>query len=286
MLAQRVQRGLQRLAEAGVAVLAVRRQRVVRAVRGDRGLTREHVADDPDVLARAGQRLGERLAVPALDHLRPGDPEPEHEAAAAEMVERHRGHRRGRGTAGAHLHDPRPQAQPLGVRAPPGQRREHVAAVGLRGPDRVEAQALGLEHAVQRTGRRGSRRPVAGVQPELASSLAPELLELVPVVGDDREQALGRVGGHVVRRQRSTAAASPSAARARRRSGGPARRASGSRPRSSRTARRTASCSTARSWKVCVSPLWPTILTLSARPAALSAAGSPAPSALLTDSTT
>ena len=81
------------------------RQRVVLAVVGDRPLARPDVAQDADVLARAGERLGERLAVPALDHLRAADAEAEDEAPAAEVVHRHRGHR-GRGRrARAHLHE-------------------------------------------------------------------------------------------------------------------------------------------------------------------------------------
>ena len=45
-------------------------------------LAAERCADDLDVLARLLERLSPRLAVPALDDLRPGRAEPEQEAAA------------------------------------------------------------------------------------------------------------------------------------------------------------------------------------------------------------
>ena len=38
----------------------------------------------------------------------------------------------------------------VGVRAPPGQRREGVGAVGLGRPDRVEAEPFGLEDRLGR----------------------------------------------------------------------------------------------------------------------------------------
>ena len=62
------------LPEAG----AVReRERVVRPLVGDRAVAGPDVPEDPDVLAHPRERLGERLPVPALDHLRPRDPQPE-----------------------------------------------------------------------------------------------------------------------------------------------------------------------------------------------------------------
>ena len=56
-------------------------QRVVGPVVGDGRLAGEHLADDRDVLARAGQGLRERLAVPTLDHLGARDAETEDEPA-------------------------------------------------------------------------------------------------------------------------------------------------------------------------------------------------------------
>ena len=67
--AQRVDDRLQRLAEPD-RVVAVVRQRVVRAVVGDRALAGQHLADDLDDLPGARQRLAEGLAVPPLHHLR------------------------------------------------------------------------------------------------------------------------------------------------------------------------------------------------------------------------
>ena len=52
------------------------------------------------------------------------------------------------------------------VRAPPGERREAVGAVRLGGPDRVEAEPLGLGDRLDDAGRRAAG-PVAGVQSEL-----------------------------------------------------------------------------------------------------------------------
>ena len=66
----------------------------------------------------------------------------------------------GRRRARRHLHDRRAEPHALGLRAPPGQRRQHVGAVGLGRPDRVEAEALGLGDRVLDPGRR-ARRPGA-----------------------------------------------------------------------------------------------------------------------------
>jgi len=54
----------------------------------------ERRAHDLDVLARLRHRFAPRLAVPALDDLRPRRPEPHQEAATREQVERRRRHRR------------------------------------------------------------------------------------------------------------------------------------------------------------------------------------------------
>ena len=80
--AQRVHDRLERLAEADRA-LAGERQRVVRAGVGDRALASQHLADDVDDLAGAGQRLAERRAVPALDHLRPAHSHAQDDPAVA-----------------------------------------------------------------------------------------------------------------------------------------------------------------------------------------------------------
>ena len=74
----------------------------------------------------------------------PGDAQPEDQPAAGEVVERHRGHRGGGRRARGDLRDRGAELDPLGRRAPPGQRHQRVRAVGLGGPDRVEAEPLGL----------------------------------------------------------------------------------------------------------------------------------------------
>ena len=128
------------------------------AVVGDRPLARPDVAQDPDVLAHPRQRLGERLAVPALDDLRSGDAETEDHPPAAEVVERHRRHR-GRGRRPRRdLHDRRAELDLLGRRAPPGERHQRVGAVRLGGPDRVKAEPLGLDAPPR-------PRPAAGRRP-------------------------------------------------------------------------------------------------------------------------
>ena len=99
---------------------------------------------DLDVLARPRQRLAPRLAVPALDDLRPRRPEPEADTAARELVERGDGHRRRRGSACRHLHDRRAECDPVGASGDPRQGRHRVGSPGLRRPDRVEAEPLGL----------------------------------------------------------------------------------------------------------------------------------------------
>ena len=69
---------LERLAEAQRA-LAGSGSLVVLALEVERLLAGEDPADDLDVLAGAGERLGVGLAVPALDDLRPRRAEPEDE---------------------------------------------------------------------------------------------------------------------------------------------------------------------------------------------------------------
>ena len=49
-----------------------------------------------------------------------------------------------------------PSFSALGRRAPPGQRRQAVRAVGLGRPDRVEAEALGLGDRLDRSRRRAA----------------------------------------------------------------------------------------------------------------------------------
>ena len=129
---------------------ALQREVVELAVVLDGLAAGDDAADDVDVLAGAGERAGIGLAVPALDDLRAGRAEAEDEAPAGQVVERDRRHRRGRRGARRELDDAGAEADALGVRAPPGERREGVGAVGLGRPHRVEAEALGLLDRLQR----------------------------------------------------------------------------------------------------------------------------------------
>src|SRR5438034_236100 len=142
-----VQDGLQRLAEAG-GVRSRVRDLVVLAAELERLLPPEDRAHDLDVLARLDEWLAERLAMPALDHLRPRDPEAEPEAATGERVERHRGHGRHRRRPRGDLHDAGAHVDAHRARGHPRRRRHGVRAVGLGRPDGVVPQPLGLEDTV------------------------------------------------------------------------------------------------------------------------------------------
>ena len=61
------------------------------AVVGNRRLTPQHLTDEVDDLTGPRKWLRERLAVPALDHLRPGDAQTEHHPTPGEVVEGHAG---------------------------------------------------------------------------------------------------------------------------------------------------------------------------------------------------
>ena len=138
----------------------------MRAVVGDRPVPRPDVAQDPDVLARARERLGERLAVPALDDLRAGHAEPEDQAAARQMVERHRRHRGRRRRSGRDLHDRGPELDPLG-RASPTTRA--ASARPSRTPRRSRSsQSRAASASRTASAAPGGRAagPVAGVQSE------------------------------------------------------------------------------------------------------------------------
>ena len=115
--AQRVGDRLERLAEAHRACAEVRLL-VELALEVERLLAGQDPADDLDVLAGAGERLGVRLAVPALDDLRARDAEAEDDPAAREVVERERGHRRGGRRAGRDLQTPVPSLMRRRVRRP------------------------------------------------------------------------------------------------------------------------------------------------------------------------
>src|SRR5262249_28902809 len=75
-----VEDALQRLSEPARARAAIR-DLIVLALVLDRPLTRPDLAQDVDVLTRAGERLPVRDAVPPLDDLRARRPEPADEAS-------------------------------------------------------------------------------------------------------------------------------------------------------------------------------------------------------------
>src|SRR5207249_10868684 len=121
----------ERLPEPGRARAAIG-DLVVLALVLERALAGPDRAYDLDVLARARERFAEGLPVPALDHLRARDAEPEEEPAARELVERGRG-RRGHGRrARRHLHDRRAEVDLRRLPADPGERRHRVRAVRFR----------------------------------------------------------------------------------------------------------------------------------------------------------
>ena len=128
---------------------------------------RQRHADHRDVLARALQLFGKALSVPALGDLRAGRADAADHAPVRELVDRRGGHRGHRRRAAGHLEDARAEADGRGL---PGQPAEHgrgVRAVGLGGPHRVIAQALGLLDDFQLVLRGEAEAPVADVHAEL-----------------------------------------------------------------------------------------------------------------------
>ncbi len=101
-------------------------------------------------LAHASQRAVEPDAVPALDHLRAADAQPEDEAAAGHRGQAHGRHRQERGRSRARLHDPRAETDSRRAGGHEGQRGGSVEAPRLVRPDEVDAEALGLDDIVGR----------------------------------------------------------------------------------------------------------------------------------------
>ena len=122
-------------------------------------LARQRLAHDGDVLARALELPGERLAVPALRHLRPGGPDAQQHPPAGDVVESRRGHGRHRGSPAGDLEDRRAELDPLGVGRQPRQHGGGVRAVGLGGPDRVKARATPPPARSRAAARRSARVP-------------------------------------------------------------------------------------------------------------------------------
>ena len=143
----------------GLALAAGQRQLVDLALVLE-ALALHRAAHDLDRLAHALDRPVEADAVPALDHLRPAHAQAQQEAAVGHGLQAHRGHGQQRGRAGARLQDPGAEADARGARGHEGQRGDAVVAPGLRGPDVVHAQALGLGHVGARL------RPVGLGEPQ------------------------------------------------------------------------------------------------------------------------
>ena len=163
----------QRLAEAPRARPVVRKL-VVLAVELDRLLAAQDAPHDLDVLARARERLAERLAVPTLDHLRARHAEPEREAAVRQVIERERVHRARRGRARRDLDDAGAQPDARRVRADPRRGGERVGAPRLGRPHRVVLEPLRFLRQRDRE-RVRLRAPVAELKSEFHArwSIAP-----------------------------------------------------------------------------------------------------------------
>ena len=138
-----------------LALAAGQRQLVVLALVVDRALAGDDLAHDFDVLAGAAPGLGVGHAVPALGDLRAGGAEAEEEAAAGELVDRRPGHRRRRRRARRDLEDRGAELDRRRLRRQPGEHADHVGAVGLGRPDRLEA---GRSRPPARPRRRPRRR--------------------------------------------------------------------------------------------------------------------------------
>ena len=138
LVAQRVEVELQRL-----ALPSRQRQLEVLALVVERALAGDDLADHLDVLAGPAPGLGVGHAVPAFGDLGAGRAEAEHEAAAGELVDRRPRHRRRGRRARRDLEDRGAEVDRRRLRREPGEDADDVGAVGLGGPDRLEAGPLG-----------------------------------------------------------------------------------------------------------------------------------------------
>src|SRR6266699_592059 len=127
---------LERLAEAG-ALIRRQRDRVVPP-----GVLQPvappYAAADLDNLAGTADRRIVGHTVPALDNLRPGCPDAEHEPAAGYIVETGRRHRGECRRPGVKLQDARGNLQPLRLRGDEPELADRVIAVCLGDEDDVE----------------------------------------------------------------------------------------------------------------------------------------------------
>ena len=150
--------------------LAGQRQRIVRAVAGDRRFPGPDLAHDVDVLAGAGQRLRELLAVPSLDDLRARHAEPEDVPPTGQVIQGQRRHRaRGRRSRGK-LYHRGAEADPAGRGSPPRERGEGVRTPRLGGEQGVEPRRFGGGDQFGGIGRR-LRAPITQLKSELHPSL-------------------------------------------------------------------------------------------------------------------
>src|SRR4051794_4458521 len=139
-------------------------------------LAGDDLAHDFDVLTGAAPGLGVGHAVPAFGDLRAGGAEAEEEAAAGELVDRRAGHRGGGGWARRNLHDRRAELDRRRLRRQPGEHADHVGAVGLSRPDRLEACALRRLNHLEGVLAGRADAPVTEVESELQSHPALTLL--------------------------------------------------------------------------------------------------------------
>ena len=178
-------------------------QGVVRPGVRDRLLAPQHLAHDVDVLARARERLAERPAVPALDHLRARDAEAEDQrprerwSSVSACIAVEVGVRAEICTmpVPSRMRAVRAASQASGVKA--------SRAPGLGGPDRVVAEALGLLRQLDgpwaaprpssRAGDRASSRTSRSHAPSLESRPMQER-DAAPEPGQPRPQR-PRAGG-------------------------------------------------------------------------------------------
>lgn len=139
LLAHRTGEDLQGLAESAALLLG---QRHV----GDAVVVDDFAAPDPaaqfDGLAGPAERLVVRLAVPALDDLRPGRAEPQQRPAAGDRVESGTGLGDQGGGAGVDVEDRRTDLHAFGAGGQIAHEGGRVEAVGLRDPDGVESGGL------------------------------------------------------------------------------------------------------------------------------------------------
>ena len=105
-------------------------------------------ATDVDVVADPRHRLLVRHAVEALDHLRPGCAEPEHEPSVTDVVESGGGLGDARRRPRVRVEDARPDVDRAGLRGQEPHLADRVEAVGLGNPHDVEAGGFELLHTL------------------------------------------------------------------------------------------------------------------------------------------